>query len=76
MSAGWVEAFDVETGRTRVMSRGALGQMAARIGAYQDDVARQAKALDLDVVRLGSDRSRFEIALMEFVVERRLRRRK
>ena len=29
ISAGWVEAFDVETGRSRVMSRGALRQMAA-----------------------------------------------
>jgi hypothetical protein len=76
VSAGWVEAFDVESGRTRVMSRGALAQMGRRVGEYQDAVARRARALDLDVVRLSSDRTRFEIALMEFVAERRLRRRK
>ncbi len=76
VSSGWVEAYDVETGRTRVMSRGALTRLAARIGAYQDDIAREAKALDLDVVRVGSDRALFEVALMEFVVERRLRRKK
>lgn len=76
VSAGWVEAFDVESGRTRVMSRGALAQLGRRVGEYQDAVARRAKALDLDVVRLSSDRTRFEIALMEFVAERRLRRRK
>ena len=76
VSAGWIEAFDVESGRTRVMSRTAVSQMGARIRAYQDAVAAQAKALDLDVIRLASDRTRFEIALMEFVVERRLRRRK
>jgi hypothetical protein len=39
-------------------------------------VSRQAKALDLDVIRLGIDQVKFDVALIEWVVERRLRRRK
>jgi uncharacterized protein (DUF58 family) len=75
ISAGWVEAYDVETGRSRLMSRGELERLAGRVREWQDEVARKAKALDLDVLRLGPDRTGFEIALIEFVAERRLRRR-
>jgi uncharacterized protein (DUF58 family) len=75
VSSGWVEAMDVETGRTRVMSRGELRLMAGRVREWQDEVARLAKAADLDVLRLSLDETQFDIALMEFVVERRLRRK-
>src|SRR5882724_5824580 len=50
VSAGWVEAFDVETGRSRVMSRGALRQMAQRVRDWQDDVERTAKRSGIDVL--------------------------
>ena len=40
VSAGWVEAFDVETGRSRVMSRGAL----AADGAAGPRVAGRSRA--------------------------------
>ena len=43
---------------------------------WQDDITRQAKALDLDVIRLGADQVKFDVALIEWVAERRLRRRK
>jgi len=76
VSAGWIEVYDVETGRTRMMSRGELGRQSQRIRAWQDDVARQAKALDLDVVRLTLDQTKFDLALVEWVAERRLRKRK
>ncbi|MFA5910071.1 MAG: DUF58 domain-containing protein [Vicinamibacterales bacterium] len=76
VSAGWVEVYDVETGRTRMMSRRELSRQSERIRAWQDDVARQAKALDLDVIRLGVDQVKFDVALVEWVAERRLRRRK
>jgi uncharacterized protein (DUF58 family) len=74
VSAGWIEAFDVETGRSRVMSRSALRAMAARIRAWQDEVERIAKDNSLDVLRLGLDRTQSVIALTEFVMERRLRK--
>jgi uncharacterized protein (DUF58 family) len=76
VSAGWVDAFDVETGRTRVMSRRDLRRAAARVRQWQDNVARLAKAADLDILRLPLDQTQFDLALMEFVIERRLRKRR
>jgi uncharacterized protein (DUF58 family) len=76
VSAGWIEVYDVETGKTRMMSRGELGRQSERIRAWQADVERQAKQLDLDVVRLSLDQVKFDVALVEWVAERRLRRRK
>ena len=76
VSAGWIEVFDVETGRTRMMSRRELGRQGDRIRAWQDDVATKAKKLDLDVVPLSVDQVRFDVALVEWVAERRLRRKK
>ena len=76
VSAGWIEVYDVETGRTRMLSRKELGRQGDRIRAWQDEVERKAKALDLDVVRLSLDQVKFDVALIEWVAERRLRRRK
>jgi uncharacterized protein (DUF58 family) len=74
VSAGWIEAFDVETGRSRLMSRGALARMADRVRRWQDEVAAMAKDVDLDVVRVGIDHTAGDLALAEFVAERRLRK--
>src|SRR6266571_3929623 len=72
ISAGWIEAFDVETGRSKVMSRRALRTLSARTRTWQDEVARMAKAADLDVLRIGVDEQQTAIALSEFIAERRL----
>jgi uncharacterized protein (DUF58 family) len=74
VSDGWVEAFDVETGRTRVFSRRELSKLAARVTEWQDRVAKQAHDAGLDVVRVGLDRWEMETALVEFTAERRLRK--
>lgn len=74
VSAGWIETVDVETGRARTVSRGALRKMAERVRGWQDNVQRQAKELDLDIVRVGLDQTKADIALSEFVAERRLRK--
>ena len=74
ISAGWIEAFDVETGRARVLSRKALRTLSSRTRAWQDEVARKAKAVDLDVLRIGVDEQQTAIALSEFIAERRLRK--
>ena len=76
VSAGWVEVYDVETGNTRMMSRRELSRQSERVRAWQDEVARQAKDVDLDVVRLSLDQVKFDVALVEWVAERRLRRKK
>lgn len=75
VSAGWVVMHDVETGRSRVMSRGDARRLAARVGVWQDEIAGIARGSGLDVVRLGLDQTQFDIALMELVVERRLKKR-
>jgi uncharacterized protein (DUF58 family) len=74
ISAGWIEAFDVETGRSRVLSRKALRALSSRTRSWQDEVARMAKEADLDVLRIGVDEQQTTIALSEFIAERRLRK--
>ena len=74
ISAGWIEAFDVETGRSRVMSRGVMRQMAGRVRDWQDSVERKAKDVGLDVLRLGLDHLYNVVVMTEFVMERRLRK--
>lgn len=74
LSAGWIETGDVETGRGRTMSRGALAKLAGRVRDWQEQVHRMARTLDIDVVKVGLDQTRADIALSEFVAERRLRK--
>jgi uncharacterized protein (DUF58 family) len=74
VSAGWIETVDVETGRSRTIGRAAYRQLAARVRDWQDDVAKAAKDVELDVVRMGLDEVQADIALSEFVSERRLRK--
>ena len=56
------------------MSRAALAGMADRVRGWQERVAVAAKALDIDLVRLGIDHGASDLALAEFVAERRLRK--
>ena len=74
ISAGWIDAFDVETGQTRVMSRGTLRGLAGRVREWQNEVERMAKEAGLDVLRFGLDQTDAVIQLTEFVTERRLRK--
>jgi hypothetical protein len=75
VSSGWVEAFDVETGRSRVISRKTLRTLGQRARAWQDDVQKMAKDVDIDVLRLSLDEIESAVSLSEFVAERRLRKR-
>jgi uncharacterized protein (DUF58 family) len=74
VSAGWVDAVDVETGQRRTLSRAQFAAMAERVRGWQDEVARAAHAADLDVVRIGPESVATDLALAEFVGERRLRK--
>jgi uncharacterized protein (DUF58 family) len=74
ISAGWIEGFDVETGKSRVMSRQALRQLSAKTRSWQDEVAAMAKTHGMDVLRIGVDEQQTAIALSEFIAERRLRK--
>jgi uncharacterized protein (DUF58 family) len=74
VSTGWIDTVDVETGESRTLSRAAYKQLAGRVRAWQDSVERAAKDVELDVVRFGRDETQADIALAEFVAERRLRK--
>jgi uncharacterized protein (DUF58 family) len=74
VSAGWVEIVDVETGRAKTISRRAYTQLAERARQWQDTIRRSAKEQGLDVVSIGLDQAKSDLALSEFVVERRLRK--
>jgi uncharacterized protein (DUF58 family) len=74
LSAGWIDVVDVETGHTCALSRASLSHLAVRIREWQGKVQRAAKELDLDVVQIGLDSTHADLALGEFVAERRLRK--
>jgi uncharacterized protein (DUF58 family) len=74
VSAGWVSAFDVETGETRLMSRREVRSLSERVHKWQDDLERQAHDRGLDVLRVGVDPDKSVPALLEFVMVRRLRK--
>ena len=74
LSAGWIQAFDVEAGRSRVLSRRTLQQLAERTRTWQDEVERMSREAGLDVLRLSIDELRSAVALSEFIAERLLRK--
>jgi len=74
VSARWIETVDVETGRPRTLGRAAYTRLASRVREWQDGVQRTARDLDLDVVRIDLDERQSDVALGEFVAERRLRK--
>lgn len=74
VSAGWINAFDIETGESRLMSRRELRALASRVRAWQDTLEREAHQRGLDVLRIDVDQERSVPALLEFVMVRRLRK--
>lgn len=74
LSAAWIETVDVETGQSRMLGRRAARRLAGRVRDWQARVEREAKDAGLDVVRVGVDQAQADIALGEFVAERRLRK--
>jgi hypothetical protein len=62
VSSGWVEAFDVETGRSRVISRKTLRTLGRSARMWQDDIQKIAKDADIDVLRLSLDERRLRKA--------------
>jgi uncharacterized protein (DUF58 family) len=71
---GWVEAYDIESGGTRVFSRREMRRLAERVGEWQGEIGRIARDAGIDVVRVGLDRWEMENTLVAFAAERRLRK--
>ncbi len=76
LSAGWVEARDVETGRTRLLAAHDLRQLARRAGEWQDAVEHQARDRGLDVLRLGGAGRHFHDTVVTFLLERKQMKRR
>jgi uncharacterized protein (DUF58 family) len=74
VSAGWIEIYDVETSRTRTVSRREMSRLASRVGEWQEKTMHLAREAGLDIVRVGLERWQMENTLVEFVAERRLRK--
>ena len=74
VSAGWVEVVDVETGAGRTVSRRGFAALARKARDWQATVRQMAKDLDVDLVTVGLDQAASDVAISEFVVERRLRK--
>ena len=51
-----------------------MADMADRVRQWQDTVTGLARARNLDVVRVSVDAAATDLALAEFVTERRLRK--
>ena len=73
--AGWIEACDVETGRTAMLSADEFRSLGAEVRAWQDRLAARAAELGLEVLRLGADAGRFHETVVDFLADRRMRRR-
>ena len=74
VSAGWIDAIDVETGRSRVVSRREFQRMGTRVLEWQDEIRRVARDVDLEIVEVGIDPWQMETALVQFMGDRRLQK--
>ncbi len=76
LSAGWIEAADVETGRTRLLAAHDVRQLARRVREWQDQVERRARDRGLDVLRLAGAGRHFHDAVVAFLLERKQMKRR
>lgn len=74
VSAGWVEIVDVETGRGRTVSRRAFAALGDKARQWQAQVRQIAKDVNVDLITISLDQAVSDVAISEFVVERRLRK--
>ena len=73
VSAGWVTGYDVETGRSRLLSARELERLGERVREWQDSVEQIARRHGLEVVRVTREAE--HAALAEFLRGRKLRKR-
>ncbi len=73
VSTGWVEGYDAESGRSRLLSAREVALLGDQVRDWQDRAAAAARRSGLDVVRVQSGRE--HAALAEFLDSRRKRKR-
>jgi len=75
ISAGWVGCVDSETGARVHLSHSQMRELPRLIRRHQDAVADYAERADMEVLRVLPDAEQFQTAIVDFFLERRLRRR-
>ena len=73
VSAGWIEGYDIESGRSRVLSASELERLSDRVRERQDRTEAHASTRGLDVVRVHPGHE--HVALSDFLTARRLQKR-
>lgn len=75
VSAGWIECFDVETGRKLLLSRNEFLGMVDRVNNYQEKIKDLAERDGFEVLKIGKNKDEFQNTIIDFFFERRLRRK-
>jgi hypothetical protein len=75
LSAGWIGCVDSETGARVDLSSSQVRGLPGLIRNHQDAVSDYAERMDLEVLRILPDAEQFQSAIIDFFLERRLRRR-
>lgn len=75
ISAGWVGCMDSETGAPINLSHAQIRELPRLVRNHQDAVADYAERMDLEVLQVLPDAEQFQAAVVDFFLERRLRRR-
>ena len=75
ISDGWIEAADVETGQSHLLSSSELQQLGDRVVEWQNTVEAAALSRGLEVLRVSADIDTFHGAVVRFLANRRLRKR-
>ena len=75
ISAGWIGCVDSETGAHIDLSASQVRGLPGLIRNHQDAVAGYAERMDLEVLRVLPGAEQFQSAIIDFFLERRLRRR-
>ena len=75
ISAGWIGCMDSERGARIDLSASQVKALPGLIRKHQDAVAEYAERMDLEVLRVLPGAEPFQSAIVDFFLERRLRRR-
>jgi uncharacterized protein (DUF58 family) len=75
ISSGWIGCVDSETGAHVDLSHSQVRTLPGLIQNHQDAVTDYAERMDLEVLRVLPDAERFQSTIVDFFVERRVRRR-
>lgn len=75
ISAGWVGCVDSETGERLHLSHLQMRELPRLVRRHQDAVVDHAERADMEVLRVLPDAEPFLSTIVDFFLERRLRRR-